>query len=538
MRIGWLLLLAACTPTKVPGGDTSTLEPSDVVLLVDRTAPLGPVQPLTGVNKSPLLHSKTSEDTYDFGALYAAFGVTAVRAHDGAGDLCPIYQDDQLVDASDGTHLDADACHRAEGGPEHAAVWSVNDPQTVDRPSNYDFTEADAQIDAILAPGFELLLRLGESFNGPNDTSDPHVWARVAARIYDHYAVGWPSAMPDISRAPAWVEIHNEPDGLFWVGSDADFLALYAQTWDRVDGTTAPGLDRPRIGGSGFTDGGVSGWMEGHPGLIASFIGAEVGGDLDFLSVHHYGTCNDSRPADLGTYLHDVRAALDDAGGAGIPLLLTEWNIGFGNACTGALYVSAQEAAYVGAALALQQDPSLGLERSYFYSGVPPMSLFTMDETTHGLQVNPSAYAMLAHSTLAGTLDGLQVCEGSGTTCQAPLDASEADEPIHAVAATGPDGVLRLVVTNYSADPRSVEIRLDDTDPVPTSWEVTRAENGGAPVLLDSEIDPDGHYVPTTAGLQGALDLLQSDTPTSMDRAARVELDPWEVVQIEAHVTP
>ncbi|MBW1881150.1 MAG: hypothetical protein JRJ84_22580, partial [Deltaproteobacteria bacterium] len=168
-----LLALGCQDPAPDTGDteDTGTPWPTpDLVVTVDLGTDLGIARSLTGVNRSPIIEARTTTDTFDFSSLWGAFGVHSVRLHDAPVDVCRIYLDDTLTRFEDSSVLDPNVCQNSLGGIDPTALWAVNTPADVDLPANYDFAEADAAVDAVLGAGMEWMMRLGESWNGPNST--------------------------------------------------------------------------------------------------------------------------------------------------------------------------------------------------------------------------------------------------------------------------------------------------------------------------------------------------------------------------------
>jgi len=519
--------------------DDSTAPPPepDMVVAVDRGVLLEPLEPLNGANRTPLVPGLEGS-LYDFTALFQWAGFSALRAHDQGYDLCNLYTDDALVLSTTNEALDADACSYEPGGPNSAAVWSVSNPPAVYDAANYDFDAADLGIDAIVDGGFELFLRLGESYNGPNDTTQPAMWAAVAQRAYEHVATGWPDPL-DLSRTPAWVEIHNEPDGFFWLGSNAGFLALYEQTWDAVTAVTADGLVAPSVGGSGFTDGGTSAWLNGSSSLtlVTDFVAANAGSRLDFLSVHYYGSCAGSDPVELVEYIAAIRAALDATGNLGIPILLTEWNIGLGSVCGTTFFYEAEVGSFVAAALTLLQDSSLGLPRAYYYDAAPLMGPFSMQDSTEEFIVRPAAFAFRAHAELAGGNKlGTSSCNSTGGDCQAPLDALVSGEAVLPLAATLPSGEHGVVLVNRGDTERIAEVQFDGVGPALSSYTLLRYPASlSSSLSLASSPDAAGHLQPATSAMQQLDQSVVTETGLPVGgQSVFVELAPHEIVVLLA----
>ena len=495
---------------------------ADVHLAIDVADHVGPVPPL-GVNKGPLMGGRFGGSTYDFTSLYQAFSVGSIRAHDGSVDVCKIYSDDTLTLTPANTPLDADVCTYEPTGPTEAARWSVNDVGTITAPGSYDWTSADAEVDAILDGGFEWMLRLGDSFNGPNDNDSAADWARVAGQIYRHYAVGWPAPTVDTTRAPRWVEIHNEPDGMFWNGDAAQFYDMHELLYDDLVSFEDPSLDEPAVGGAGFTDRGVSSWLTGT-GFVDGFM-AEHGADrLQFLSIHHYNECDEALLTRLADYLMDVRGAVD-AMSPGLPVLVTEWNIGLGSQCGNDLFGTQQAAAYAGAASAIFADPDVGVAGTWFYAGTPIMSAFAMDETDQSMSANPLAWALAFHGRLSGgTGIRTEICDPDGTGCVGGAVAAANGVGVAARAAVHASGEIGVAVSNYSDAAVTVNLDAGTTG----GWNVHRRL--GPTTRMETETAPNGRLVPTALALAAAIAEETVEDPVTSDTLVQFDLAPFEVV--------
>lgn len=404
-------------------------------IVVEAGAGQGPVRDVFGVNRAPLYFERNGL-TYDVGGLYRDVGVTSVRLHDTRVDLCEAYRDATIVDRAGGSRTLAQCVNTPEGLPH--VEWTVRDPGRIDDPSAWDFATVDAMVASAAATGAAVYLRLGESWNGPNDTGDPASWARVAANLLAHVEGRFaPSGTP---VRPAFVEVHNEPDGFFWVGTDADFYALFRDTADRA---RAAGY---RVGGPGFTHEGVR-KMGDRAGLAAGFVAAVGREQLDFLSAHYYGECQATALSATAGWLVSLREAADRHGLTGTPLHVTEWNIGLGQRCGNAMFGSQRMKSFVAAMLILMQDDRFGIEAAHFYAGsANPMSTFI---TAPGGDVlaQPAAWGLWAARQLGGGQRlRTQVCPAGGA-CALPVDAAAAGSSLVAQAALV-DGALRIVIAN------------------------------------------------------------------------------------------
>lgn len=376
------------------------------------------VRDLLGVNKPPSFSSRTPGVTYDAGLLYRTFGVSQARLHDSGVDLCTVYTAATRTNAGVSPPTSVSGCTLTATGSAPRYVWTPSSSADADlnNPDNYDFSAADDAIRATLAAGGKIYLGLAQGYNGPNDTTDPVAWAKVATNIYRH-VIGVFKPTSGIAVDPAFVEIHNEPDGGFWRGDAATFYTLYRENTQRVrDAATAAGKTL-RVGGAGFTRSILTTSNQaGNP--ANGFINAVGASSLDFYSAHLYDKCASASLSASGSFLRSLRARVDSTGGAGKPLHISEWNIGLGNECGESFFANQRNQSFASGILTLMQDPSLGVEAAHYYAGVTVMSLFDFTSVANAVRVNPAAWAFWAHAKLAGgNLVDTQVC--SGASCVA-----------------------------------------------------------------------------------------------------------------------
>lgn len=459
-----------------------TVPADPYAVVIDLSQPSRPLAPLLGVNRPPLVPSRTlAGQFYDATRLYREFGVESVRMHDTRLDLCEIYIDDEIsnVGANPPQLLTQCVNDNITPVPPHVR-WRVRDAGLLDDPTRYDFTWADEVLTSVAAVPARVYLRLGESFNGPNDTNSPTNWSRVARNIYRH-AIGQFQPTPGLAVDLHAVEIHNEPDGFFWVGSDADFYDLFRQTADAIrSAASGAGVSQP-VGGPGFFHTGAL--QLGQPATFpGGFVPAVTPARLDFLSVHFYGACTSASPTQLRNWLRQVRQSANGLGLSDKPLHISEWNIGLGQQCGNGLFQDPRMASFASGALALMHEDEFAVAAAHFYSGLPLMGLFAPVEGQARFEVNPSAWAYWAHRMLAGgQRPSTQHCRMG--TCSSL--ANDPDRP-SVLAALRPGG-LYTVVTNDAPEARTLRLRI-------SGW------NGPIPANASRWIPP-SHQVHTVQGL-------------------------------------
>lgn len=445
----WLALAAGAAAAQGSG---------TLVVDVDIASEQGRVQDVFGVNRRPGFTSSRSGGPYlNAATLYAAFGISQVRTHDTGLDLCNTYTAATRLNTAVNPPQTVNGCELSGTGSPPTFNWTPRSgaDAELNNPANYDFSGADTALSEIAAAGASTYLRLGESYNGPNHTSDPVAWAKVATNIYRHVIGQFKPTTGVAAVEPVFVEVHNEPDGGFWRGTAAEFHTLFRETVARVRSAAAAAGRSVRVGGPGFTRSILtSSTVATNPahGFIAA-VGADT---LDFYSAHHYGSCATATLAASASFLRSLRKLVDDQGGSGKPIHLTEWNIGLGNQCGNDLYAEPRMQSWTSGVMTLMQDPAQRIEAAHFYSGVPIMALFDLSTTAGQARVNPSAWAFWAHGRLRGaTRVAARVCQG--TACVEGHAAES--QPLLALAARR-DTLTSVVLTNDGATPQSVTLRL------------------------------------------------------------------------------
>lgn len=430
---------------------------SALVVEVDRAQDVGAIRDVFGVNRRPGFADRSGGTSMNAANLYAAFGVSQVRLHDAGLDLCPTYTAASKLNTGTTPVQEVQGCELSGTGSIPVFTWTPLSSADADLnlSSNYDFSNADTALNETAATGAAVYLRLGESYNGPNNTGDPVAWSKVATNIYRH-VIGQFKPTPGVAAVdPVFVEVHNEPDGGFWRGTAADFYTLFRETVTRVRAAAGATGRSVHIGGPGFTRSILtSSQVAGNPanGFIAG-VGRE---NLDFYSAHLYSTCATATLASTATFLRSLRALVDGQGGTGLPLHITEWNIGLGNQCGNALYGEARMQSFASGVLTQMQDPAHAIEAAHFYAGVPIMGLFDFTSVSGKARVNPSAWAFWAHSRLRGaTQTALQVCQGA--TCASGTAAETM--PLLGLAARQGDATT-VVLTNDGTNAQATTLRL------------------------------------------------------------------------------
>lgn len=438
------------------GSGHAASQSSGLSVEVDTQQTLGTVRDVYGVNKKPSFSSRTPGATINASNLYSAFGVSQIRLHDAGVDLCTVYTPATKLNLGVTPSQPVTGCELSGTGSVPHFSWTPASAADADlnNPNNYDFTAVDQTLLEAQATGAQVYLRLGESYNGPNDTSDPVAWAKVATNIYKH-VIGTFKPTPGLAIQPSHVEVFNEPDGGFWRGSASTFHTLYKETVTRVRAAASAAGRTVKIGGPGFTRSILTtSSVTGNP--ANGFVNAVGAGNLDFYSAHLYNTCTTATLASAGTFLRSLRALANSQGASGKPLHITEWNIGLGTQCGNDFFAEARTQSFAGGILTLMQDPSLNIDAAHFYAGVPIMSLFDFTTVNGKARINPSAWAFWAHGRLRGApMLSTQVCQGSN--CLGGLSADTL--PVMAVAAVRGGGQT-VIVTNDTTSNQTYTLRL------------------------------------------------------------------------------
>jgi hypothetical protein len=469
---------------------------TSLVVDIDTAVERGTVRDVFGVNRRPSFSARDSGAPLNAASLYASFGVSQVRTHDTGLDLCGTYTAATKLNTGVSPAQPVAGCELSGTGSIPTFSWTPTSSADADlnNPASYDFSATDTALTDIAATGASVYLRLGESYNGPNQTGDPVAWAKVATNIYRHMIGAFKPTAGVAAVEPVFVEVHNEPDGGFWRGTASDFHALFRETVARVRAAAAAAGRSVRIGGPGFTRSILT--TSNVAGNPANGFVAAVGADsLDFYSAHHYGNCSAAKMSESASFLRSLRSLVDRQGGSGKPIHVTEWNIGLGNQCGSAQYGDPRMLSWTSGVMTLMQDPAHDIEAAHFYAGVPIMALFDLTTVAGKARVNPSAWAFWAHGRLRGaTRLEAQVCQGA--SCLA-AHASET-LPLLALAARR-DGLTSVVVTNDGSSAQTYTLRLrglsasvdatvrtppSGTQDVPTSGSPAQADAAALRALL------------------------------------------------------
>ncbi|MFZ4623456.1 MAG: hypothetical protein ACOYNF_04385 [Rhodoferax sp.] len=430
---------------------------SAVMVEVDAAQVNGVVRDVFGANRKPTAAASTPGINWNAASLYTAFGITQVRLHDSNVDLCTTYTAATKRNTGVSPAQSVQGCSLQGSGARPQFNWTPISSADADlnNPDNYDFTAADEALLGAIATGAQIYLRLGESYNGPNDTNDPVAWAKIATNIYRH-VLGDFKPTAGIAVNPVFVEIFNEPDGGFWAGTTATFNTLFVETAQRVRAAAAAAGRSVKVGGAGFTKNVLAKSTElDNP--ANGFIAAVGATNIDFFSAHLYDKCSTATLTSSATFLRALRDMVNAQGGSAKPLQITEWNIGLGSQCGNAFYAEPRTQSFDSGILTLMQDPAYNIEAAHFYAAMPIMALFDFTSVVGTVRINPSAWSLWAHSRLRGAnMLATQVCP-QGAACVAGYAAEST--PLMALSAQVGTG-QSMVITNDSATAVNYMLRV------------------------------------------------------------------------------
>ncbi|MBR58496.1 MAG: hypothetical protein CMH54_10805 [Myxococcales bacterium] len=521
--------------------------PTFAIVIPTDAEPTAESQDLMGVNKPPYHFSKDGGQTFDSTALYQAFGIRQVRLHDSKIDPCEIYLDDTVSDLTTNPPTVLPHCtNEPQNGPPNVE-WKANFFQGLDFVGNYDFGHTDTVIEKVQASGADVYLRLGESYNGPNNMASFEAlagWSRVARNLFLHvigkFAV--PCDCPETidvncpgenvaqcfdcdlhetapfkcvdpanqtpypgAITPVYIEVFNEPDGMFWVADNFNFYELYRQTVDMIRLVADEHGVQVRVGGSGFVHQ-VTETLPVEGSLTNGFVEAVTPARLDFFSAHYYGQCAEATLADAATWLQTLRGQLDELGLENLPLHITEWNIGLGKDCGSGLFGQPFVQSFVSGFLTILQHPDYKIQAAHYYAGIPNMSLFYTEDSQ--FFVRPSAWGFWAHSQLdGGSLVDASVCDDEN--CAFGYDAT--DSPLLVTASrNGSDYIA--VVTNMTDSPMPYYARATGEDAANLNLSVHTPPAPDHPAHQLETVETEGTFHPTQDAVTDLLNTIDIET--------------------------
>ena len=493
--------------TSASDGSTSIDETSATSqIIIDRATTSGTYRDVIGLNKAPRGTDSQAlgANKYEISQLYKIIGVSTVRTLDSYFDICEVYTDDTVTNATNNQTLTN--CVNTQG--THATWASNNSGANLGNGIKYNFTTVDSGLDAIYNSGASIYYRMGENNNGPNDTTDFSGWATVGTNIYKHISGqgGGFGNTPSHTVTTNYIELTNEPDGSFWMGSQSNYFSLYNTAFDTVRAVAPASV---KIGGPAFTTN-----FQTHLGIssnpAANFVSSVGSSRLDFISTHVYGSCESATLSEMINNISFLRSYMNSNGLSTKPIIVSEWNIGL-NCSSETSFHSARAQSFNGAMMAMMQDSSLNIEKAMIYGGFGNMAFFTVDQSNPGtVTIYPGAWAMRAHMQLAGgTLLSLKVCDKSNANCQSGTGMINA-EIIGSAVASGSQ--VKVTLSNDSAAAKTTALHIQNWQGS-TSPSATVKSYPASPVTLAAP-SASGTYTVTSDGANTMLS--SSETTTSV----------------------
>ena len=387
-------------------------------LRIDAGKSVGQIRSFQGLNGPP---SPIMAGLPELVTQYRELRVNQVRTHDWMGptDIDARFTETNAMLA----WLIPDPVQRAgvvKSGNQSVIFPNGNaDPE---KPESYNFGCTDKFLGAVREGGAEVYYRIGRSWGAQIDPPpDFDKYADVVRHVAMHYNKGWASGFHYNIR---YWEFWNEPDGLFWSGTPAQFYSLYEKTaraLKSVDPSIKVGADGEA---NAFDDGAF------REGLIDYCVAHHV--PLDFYSWHSYADSS-ADPYDAIRLAHDIRHVLGSHGIPKAESILSEWNLTADFTKNQQSRLRGMEtAAYMGAVLTYLQDAPI--DHAHFYRGDAAwMGLFSLNG-----QFFKTAYAFEAMGKMLDTPERLAV-DGTDSFGFAVLAGRSAD-----------GNKIQILVSNYA----------------------------------------------------------------------------------------
>lgn len=360
------------------------------------------IKPLLGVNAGPAPSGEAGNA--ELTDEYRAAGVELIRTHDfyGPMDMSTIY-------------------------PNQNA-----DPALT---SSYNFTSSDEACLSILRGGFELYLRLGDSYNNSRAVTNRANFVKAAVEVVRHYK----EMAAREGRPMRYVEVWNEPDNqFFWKGTREEFYTFFAELVTALK-AAFPDL---KIGGPGLSPAGFLA-PQGQTftkGLLDFLKARSVA--LDFLSWHVYT----NNPEEFLTGAKFYRTELDTRGYTSTTMHLNEWNTEYREGRDDpAVRTGAKGAALMTAAWIYQH--SMDLEVSAFYRG---------NDTSPKL---PSFFGLFYADGRPKPV-GLAFSLWTQFTRYVLERKTTTTSPLVAISAENASGEIAVLLANNSSTPQSWQLEL------------------------------------------------------------------------------
>lgn len=360
---------------------------------------VGIIKSFQGVNNGPL-----SEDgNVDLSKYYQEAGFRYIRLHDfftlaGAVDIHRVFP-----------NFDAD-------------------PLVAE---NYNFTETDKNIQAIISIGAEIIYRLGYSWeDNPVHNVPPKdnlKWATICIQIIKHYNDGWANGHNyDIEY---W-EIWNEPDiTQFWTGTAEEYCQLYDITAKEIKSYN-PNL---KVGGPALA------WNITFLDQFLKYCKTN-NVPIDFISWHAYS----KEPYDIYFRAEKVHECMKNNGFSSIESLLTEWNFQPGENYE-IEFKSSKVAAFIASTMIYLQDNPPDIATFYRGDTWPWGGLFDKNGVPH-----KAYYVFMAFKMLIETPNRL-LCTGSNS------------KGFAVIAGISPNNeTVTILISNFGFEFNGYNLRISD----------------------------------------------------------------------------
>lgn len=389
-------------------------------VVVDASQPTGVFRDMYGVNAGP----------GEAEAAYRDAGVEYVRLHDAGG------------------HTDYNQ-YTTFYDPDKKRFDAGFDPRSA---SDYDWSQADGDIAAIVDNGMQPFFRLGISWPRQGIPVKPPLdpdgqgfsrFAELCRRTLMHYNQGWDHGY---DYGIKYWEIWNEPDGRFWKGTARQFYDLYAATAKALK-EQDPSI---RVGGPGATPGAAVARKTEYCGDFLAACQAS-GAPLDFYSWHLYSVYNPYMIKGCAEY---VRGVMDAAGYEEAQSIISEINLSLGRSGDDDLD-SAKGAAYVASALLTAQESPVDM--LLWYRGNKFMNLFADDYAGQPVYT----WNGLGYKAVQEMVDAAPTrvaASGSETTTE-----DNGKESLNFMVAAGRSEDQKdvyIVISNYYSKNKAVELNI------------------------------------------------------------------------------
>lgn len=259
-------------------------------------------------------------------------------------------------------------------------------------PNSYSFSSTDEIISSIKANGFDVLFRIGTSWNSKEneyhndppgtirnengeithtaDINDFRKFATICKNIIRHYNNGWAYGYNyNIKK----IEIWNEPSLYehFWTGTPQQFYQMFNLVFNELKNYNSNLI----IGGPGLAGKSKKEYQED---LLNYFKNNNI--DIDFFSWHTYGSKieNDTliqSPEVVKERIEEINDDLESYGFKNLQTFCTEWNADLQD---NNFSTTSRGAAFFAGVLKIFLDNSV--TESYFYRGDNSTILGSFDE--------------------------------------------------------------------------------------------------------------------------------------------------------------